>query len=94
MAKKKNRRKLRTERLQADPLHRIVGINIRIRRTAVGWTQNQLADKLGTSRERVSEIENGRFSPTFQTLQKYARALRCTVSDLTEPNDLAKKLLD
>lgn len=93
MAKKKTRRKARTEELQKDPLHRIVGINIRIRRTALGWSQQHLADKLGISRERISEMENGRFSPTFQTLQKYARALGCSVSDLTEPNDLAKKLM-
>jgi putative transcriptional regulator len=48
---------------------------IRALRTARGWTQQILADHAELTRESIFAIENGRFDPTFSTLQQIAHAL-------------------
>ncbi|MBI2865656.1 MAG: helix-turn-helix transcriptional regulator [Chloroflexi bacterium] len=44
-------------------------------RLALGLTQKQLAEKMGTSQAAVARLENGRSWPTLSTLQKLARVL-------------------
>lgn len=38
-------------------------------------TQAQLAERAGVDRHHISDIENGKMSPTVKTLEKIARAL-------------------
>lgn len=51
-------------------------------REAHGWTQLQLAERMGVSRKTVNTIESGALNPsTFITL-KLARALERAVEEL------------
>lgn len=47
-----------------------------------GLTQRVLAEKIGVSQSCISQFASGEFKPQPKTLQKLAKALRCTVDDL------------
>jgi transcriptional regulator with XRE-family HTH domain len=59
--------------------------NLRKYRTKAGISQKQLADSVGTSHPRISEIENGRGNPTLDTIEKIARVLNIQTIDLLRP---------
>jgi transcriptional regulator with XRE-family HTH domain len=59
-----------------------LGRAIRKLRKAHGFTQEQLAEKIGTSTPWIGHIETGRVAPNLQMLQKIARALAVKVKDL------------
>lgn len=48
---------------------------LREAREAKGWTQAQLADKVGVSRKTVNTVENGVFVPSTVIALKLALAL-------------------
>lgn len=43
------------------------GAKVRILREAVGWTQLELADRLGVAQRTISHIEQGRNLPSIET---------------------------
>jgi transcriptional regulator with XRE-family HTH domain len=51
-------------------------------RKAKGLTQEQLAEKIGTSTPWIGHIETGRELPNVKMLEKIARALQVKVKDL------------
>ncbi len=55
---------------------------IRERREAAGWTQAELAERVGVSRKTINTVENGVFVPSTVVALKVARALGTTVDDL------------
>ena len=58
--------------------------NIRQIRKARGLTQKQLADIIDVSESIISQYENGRKSPSNETLLKLGEALDCSVSDILD----------
>ena len=44
-------------------------------RTSKGWTQKQLADKLGIIQAMVSKLESGKYNPTVEQLWKISKKL-------------------
>lgn len=60
------------------------GENVRQRREQRAWTQEQLAEKADLDQTFISGIERGSRNPTIITINKLARALKLTVSELTE----------
>tara|TARA_B100001179_G_scaffold213848_1_gene182762 strand:- start:629 stop:835 length:207 start_codon:yes stop_codon:yes gene_type:complete len=58
--------------------------DVRAAREAMGWTQAELADRMGVSRKTVNTVENGVFIPSTVVALKAARALGRTVEDLFE----------
>jgi putative transcriptional regulator len=48
---------------------------IREAREAKGWTQGQLAERIGVSRKTVNTVENGIFVPSTVIALKLAREL-------------------
>lgn len=56
-------------------LHSSFCNSVRARRRQLGLTQRQVADRLRVSRNRVTEIETGRFSPTLDLIGRLAAAL-------------------
>lgn len=49
-----------------------------------GWTQEDLAASAGLSTRSISNIENGVFSVTLDTLEKLARGLKVSLTRLIE----------
>jgi putative transcriptional regulator len=45
------------------------------RRAALGWTQAELAERVGVTRKTVNTVENGVFVPSALLALKLARAL-------------------
>jgi transcriptional regulator with XRE-family HTH domain len=59
-----------------------LGENIASRRTSLGWTQADLAERIGVNTETVSRFERGAHLPALTTLDEIAGALRVSVSEL------------
>ena len=53
-------------------------------RTARGWTQAELAERVGVSRKTINTVENGVFVPSTVLALKLARALEHPVESLFE----------
>jgi putative transcriptional regulator len=56
-----------------------IGIENRIRelRNDRGWTQQQLADAVGVSRQSINSIECGRYVPSLPLALTFARVFAC-----------------
>jgi putative transcriptional regulator len=52
------------------------------RRTELGLTQAELAEKVGVTRKTVNTVENGVFTPSATLAIKLARALGLRVEEL------------
>ena len=57
---------------------------LREARTGRGWTQADLADRVGVTRKTINTVENGVFVPSTVLALKLARALETTVEALFE----------
>jgi transcriptional regulator with XRE-family HTH domain len=53
----------------------VLGNNILRLRLAKGWSQAELAERVGTQQANISRIESGLGNPTFGFLEKLAEAL-------------------
>jgi transcriptional regulator with XRE-family HTH domain len=59
-----------------------LGENLRKIRLKKEMSQGDLAKALNVDRAYISNIENGRMNPTLSTLEKIARVLGISTSDL------------
>jgi putative transcriptional regulator len=55
---------------------------IKERRTELGLTQAELAEKVGVTRKTVNTVENGVFTPSATLAIKLSKALGITVEQL------------
>lgn len=58
------------------------GRRLRDARQAVGLTQVELADAVGSSQSAISQLESGERNPSLVTVQRLATALKVSVGDL------------
>jgi len=68
-----------------------LGQNIMKQRKALKLSQEYIAEQLGVSRQAVSKWETGQTEPTAKNLVELARLFDMTVSELVEPEKLARK---
>ena len=61
-----------------DELTLIFGANVRARRTKLGLTQEELADRMGTYASYISAIEGGTRTPRLPNVAVFAEALETT----------------
>lgn len=54
-------------------------------RKAKGWTQRELAERLGVRPPTITQYETGARKPDIVTLKKLAKILDCTTDQLLEP---------
>ena len=59
-----------------------LGNGLKDRRTELGLTQSQLAERCGVSRKTVNTVENGVFVPSTLLALKLAAALERRVEEL------------
>ena len=51
-------------------------------RTANGWTQQQLADAVGVSRQSINSIECNRYVPSLPLALTFARVFGCSTDEI------------
>jgi putative transcriptional regulator len=56
------------------------------RRHGRGWSQSQLADELGVSRQTVISLEKGRFDPSLPLAFRIAALFDCRIEDVFTPD--------
>lgn len=59
-----------------------VGNDVRRRRAERNWTQQELADAVGVSRQSIISIEQGRYVPSLPLALQLARLFGCSTDDL------------
>lgn len=50
-----------------------------------GWTQQDLADRLGVSRQTVNAIETGKYDPSLPVAFGLARTFGLAIEEIFEP---------
>ncbi|WP_426311805.1 helix-turn-helix transcriptional regulator [Cellulosimicrobium sp. E-16] len=55
------------------------------RRAVLGWSQAELASRLGVSRQTVISIERGRFDPSLPLAFRIAEVFGCRIEDVFRP---------
>lgn len=55
------------------------------RRAGRGWSQAELATRLGVSRQTVISIERGRFDPSLPLAFRIAEVFGCRIEDVFRP---------
>jgi putative transcriptional regulator len=51
-------------------------------RASRGWTQQELADAVGVSRQSINSIECNRYVPSLPLALSFARVFRCTTDEI------------
>jgi transcriptional regulator with XRE-family HTH domain len=74
-----------------DKLTTTLAENVRRYRLGAELSQKELAEGVGTSYPRISEIENGRGNPTLETLMKIASVLDVSVIVLLSDPGVKRK---
>lgn len=62
---------------------------MRERRHAAGWSQEQLASRLGVTRLTVISIEKGRFDPSLPLAFRIADVFDSRIEEIFDPRDPA-----
>lgn len=55
---------------------------IRVLRAERDWTQADLAERLGVSRNAVNSIENGRFDPSLPMAYRFSDVFKLLVEEI------------
>jgi len=63
-------------------LPKTLGKKIKKRRKEAGLTQEDLGYKVGISRAYMGYIEQGRYAPSLEVLEKIAKALKTKIGNL------------
>jgi transcriptional regulator with XRE-family HTH domain len=58
--------------------------HLRVFRLAFGWSQEELAERVGADRTYISDIERGLRNPSLNTLARLAYALKIKIGDLCD----------
>ncbi|AZC27601.1 MULTISPECIES: helix-turn-helix transcriptional regulator [Pseudomonas] len=59
---------------------------VRELRTRQGWSQAELATRLGVSRQTVNAIETGRYDPSLPLAFKIAQAFQMPIEGIFSPD--------
>lgn len=65
-----------------DPVRDAVAFNLRSARLAKGLSLRELAERTGSSKALISQIENSQANPTIDVLVRISSALNLTITDL------------
>lgn len=60
---------------------------IKEKRTALGLTQDDLAEKLNVSRQTIISLEKGRYNPSLLLAFKIADVFHCRIEELFFPEE-------
>jgi putative transcriptional regulator len=60
---------------------------LKVLRAERDWSQADLADKLGVSRQTINSIERGKYDPSLPLAFKFARVFDCAIEAIFEDED-------
>ncbi|MGB2948934.1 MAG: helix-turn-helix transcriptional regulator [Rhodococcus sp. (in: high G+C Gram-positive bacteria)] len=60
--------------------------DVRRRRIEKGWSQAELAERIGVTRLTVISIEKERFDPSLPVAFRIASAFACSIEDVFQPS--------
>ena len=52
-----------------------------------GWTQQELADAVGVSRQSINSVERERYVPSLALALTFARVFECSTDEIFELED-------
>lgn len=58
-------------------------------RTKRNWSQSDLADRLGVSRQTVNALERGKYDPSLPLAFKIAALFGASIEDIFKPEEQA-----
>lgn len=61
--------------------------HLRVLRAERGWSQADLANQLGVSRQTVNAIETGKYDPSLPLAFKIARLFGLTIEDIFQDQE-------
>lgn len=59
--------------------------DLRERRAVREWSQADLAERLGVSRQTVNAIETGKYDPSLELAFRIARLFKARIEDVFQP---------
>ena len=62
-------------------------LKIRAARAMLDWTQKDLADAVGVTRQTINAIEQGEYNPTIKLCRTICKVLGKTLDELFEEDD-------
>jgi len=65
---------------------------LKVLRAERDWTQANLADELGVTRQTVNAIEKGKFDPSLPLAFKIARLFESSIEDIFQDSPTASTL--
>ena len=60
---------------------------LRVLRAERGWSQQDLAERLGVSRQSVNAVETGRYDPSLPLAFRIARLFGAPIEDIFDDAD-------
>lgn len=69
---------------------RPLGKRVAAQRKLLGWTQDELAERMNVDAETISRFERGAHLPSLPTLQRLANALRVEIGELLSTTEVGK----
>ena len=63
---------------------RNLSLHLRERRLKKGWSQDELAYRVGSDRTYISDMERGLRNPSLKTLARLAHTLGASIGDLCD----------
>lgn len=75
------------EKFELDDILYDISMKIFDFRTKKGWTQKQLAERLGIKQAMVSKLESGQYNPTIEQLWKISKKLKWDFKVILEEKD-------
>ena len=61
---------------------------LKILRAERDWSQAQLAEALGVSRQTINAIETGKYDPSLPLAFKMAKLFECSIEDIFTPDEI------
>jgi putative transcriptional regulator len=65
-----------------EPVADTVGNRVKALRTERRWTQEQLAERVGVSRQSINSIERNRYVPSLPLALKFAREFELPTDEI------------
>ena len=74
-----------------ETINKNLSDQIKFFRNQLGWTQEELAEKVGVTFQAVSKWENGKTAPDIMLLPTLAKIFSCTIDELFSMPTQAKE---